>query len=209
MLVLAELLQSCPNLCDPVDHSPPASSVHGILQASMECVAISYFKGSSGPRDQINISYLLYRQAGSLPLAPPGIKSSQIYWANCTGLCLTNLLVKASDYNAEDPGSIPGSGRSPGEGNGNPLSILAWRIPWREEPGRLQSTGLQRAGHDWATSLTHSLNSTLCIRWVGKGLVVLAIPENPTVTGALSICLSNGLHRKTNKKSYAQPCDRL
>ena len=27
-------------------------------------------------------------------------------------------------------------------------SILAWRIPWREEPGRLQSTGLQRVGHD-------------------------------------------------------------
>ena len=32
-------------------------------------------------------------------------------------------------------------------------SILAWRIPWREEPGRLQSTGSQRVGHDWATSL--------------------------------------------------------
>ena len=29
-------------------------------------------------------------------------------------------------------------------------SILAWRIPWRKEPGRLQSTGLQRVGHDWA-----------------------------------------------------------
>ena len=31
-------------------------------------------------------------------------------------------------------------------------SILAWRIPWTEEPGRLQSTGSQRVGHDWATS---------------------------------------------------------
>ena len=30
-------------------------------------------------------------------------------------------------------------------------SILAWRIPWREEPGRLQSMGSQRVGHDWAT----------------------------------------------------------
>ena len=30
-------------------------------------------------------------------------------------------------------------------------SILAWRIPWTEEPGGLQSMGLQRAGHDWAT----------------------------------------------------------
>ena len=32
-------------------------------------------------------------------------------------------------------------------------SILAWRIPWREEPSRLQSTGSQRVGHNWATSL--------------------------------------------------------
>ena len=32
-------------------------------------------------------------------------------------------------------------------------SILAWKIPWTEEPGRLQSMGLQRVGHDWATSL--------------------------------------------------------
>ena len=36
-------------------------------------------------------------------------------------------------------------------------SILAWRIPWTEEPGGLQSTGSQRVEHDWATSLTHSL----------------------------------------------------
>ena len=34
-------------------------------------------------------------------------------------------------------------------------SILAWRILWTEEPGGLQSTGSQRVGHDWATSLTH------------------------------------------------------
>ena len=52
---------------------------------------------------------------------------------------------KASAYNAGDPGSIPGSGRSPGAGNGNPLH---WKIPWTEAPGRLQSTGSQRVGHD-------------------------------------------------------------
>ena len=45
--------------------------------------------------------------------------------------------VKASACNAGDPGSIPGLGRSPGEGNGNHSSILARRIPWTEEPGRL------------------------------------------------------------------------
>ena len=36
-------------------------------------------------------------------------------------------------------------------------SILAWKIPWMEEPDRLQSMGYQRVGHNWATSLTHSL----------------------------------------------------
>ena len=36
-------------------------------------------------------------------------------------------------------------------------STLAWRIPWMEEPGRLQSTGSQRVGHDWVTSLSLSL----------------------------------------------------
>ena len=41
--------------------------------------------------------------------------------------------------NAGQPGLISGLGRFPGEGNGNPLSILAWEIPWTEDPGRLQS----------------------------------------------------------------------
>ena len=53
-----------------------------------------------------------------------------------------------------DLGSIPGSGRSPGEGSGNPLQYSAWEIPWMEEPSRLQSMGLQRVKHNWATSLT-------------------------------------------------------
>ena len=54
----------------------------------------------------------------------------------------------ASACNVGDPGSIPGSGRFPGEGNRNPLHILAWKIPWMEKPGRLQSMGSQRVGHD-------------------------------------------------------------
>ena len=33
-------------------------------------------------------------------------------------------------------------------------SSLAWKIPWTEEPGTLQSMGLKRVGHDWATSLS-------------------------------------------------------
>ena len=46
-------------------------------------------------------------------------------------------MAKNLPANAEDMGSIPGSGRSPGEGKSNPLNILAWRIPWTEEPGGL------------------------------------------------------------------------
>ena len=37
-----------------------------------------------------------------------------------------------------EAGSVSGSGKSLGGGNGNPLSILAWRMPWTEEPGGLQ-----------------------------------------------------------------------
>ena len=53
-----------------------------------------------------------------------------------------------SACNAGDPDSIPGSGRSPGEGNGNPLQYFAWRIQWTEEPGGLQSVESQRVRHD-------------------------------------------------------------
>ena len=41
-------------------------------------------------------------------------------------------------------------------------STLAWKIPWTEEPGRLQSMGLLRVGHDWATSLS------TCMHWRRK-----------------------------------------
>ena len=55
---------------------------------------------------------------------------------------------KASVYNVRDLGSIPGLGRFPGEGNGNPLQCPAWRIPGTEEPGGLLSVGSHRVGHD-------------------------------------------------------------
>ena len=60
-------------------------------------------------------------------------------------------MVKNPPANAgdvRDAGSISGSGRVPREGNGNHSSILAWRIPWTEVLGELQSMGSQRVGHD-------------------------------------------------------------
>ena len=53
----------------------------------------------------------------------------------------------------ENVGSIPGSRRYTGEGNGNPL--LAWKIAETEEPGGLQSVESERVGHDLA--FTHAL----------------------------------------------------
>ena len=46
---------------------------------------------------------------------------------------------KESACSTGEPGLMPGSGTSPGERNGYHSSILAWRIPWTEVPGRLQS----------------------------------------------------------------------
>ena len=55
---------------------------------------------------------------------------------------------KASVYNAGEPGLIHGLRRSPGEGKAIYFRTIAWKIPWTEEPGRLQPMGLQTVGHD-------------------------------------------------------------
>ena len=54
----------------------------------------------------------------------------------------------ANAADARDAGWIPGSGRYLEEEMATYSSILAWRLPWAEEPGGLQSTGLHRVGHD-------------------------------------------------------------
>ena len=54
----------------------------------------------------------------------------------------------ANTGDIRDVGSVPGSGRSPGGGRATHSSMLAWRIPWIEEPGGLQSMELQRVTHD-------------------------------------------------------------
>jgi len=52
-----------------------------------------------------------------------------------------------SASNAGGPGLIPGQEDPLEKGMATHSSVLAWRIPWTEEPGRLQSMGLQRVGH--------------------------------------------------------------
>ena len=56
---------------------------------------------------------------------------------------------KESACNAADLGLIPGSGRSAGKEMAAHFRILSWEIPWTEEPGRLQSMGLQESDMTW------------------------------------------------------------
>ena len=73
---------------------------------------------------------------------------------------------KVSAYNVGDPGSIPGSGRSPAEGNGNLLQNSCLE---RQKPGKLQSMGSQRVGHDWGTLLSTSLSFSFAMHFESFG----------------------------------------
>ena len=59
------------------------------------------------------------------------------------------IVIKNLPAYAGDRGLIPGSGRSLEKEIATHSSILAWEIPWTEEPGGLQSVGSQRLGRDW------------------------------------------------------------
>ena len=68
-----KLLQLFPTLCDPMDCSPPGSSVHGILQARvLEWIAMPSYRGSSQLREWTFVFYISCTGKHSLPLVPPG-----------------------------------------------------------------------------------------------------------------------------------------
>ena len=66
-------------------------------------------------------------------------------------------------------------------------STLAWKIPWMEEPGRLQSMGSRRVGHDWATSLSLSLFTFMHWRRKWQPTPVF-LPGEPQGRGSLMGC---------------------
>ena len=74
-------------------------------------------------------------------------------------------MVKNLPANTGDTGSIPESRRSSEGGNGNLPSILAWKIPWTEEPVRQQSMG-RRAGHTLVCTLMVKQDQTFKIEKV-------------------------------------------
>ena len=109
-----------------MDCSPPGSSVHGILQARiLEWVAISFSRGSSRPRDRTQVSCI----AG---------KCFNL-WATREALVQETWV---QSLGQEDPLE---------KGIATCFSILAWKIPWTEETGGVQSMGQQRVRHDWVT----------------------------------------------------------
>ena len=61
---------------------------------------------------------------------------------------VAQMQAEASAYKVENPGSIPGREDPLEKETATHSSILVWKIPWMEEPGRLQSVRLQRVGHN-------------------------------------------------------------
>ena len=82
---------------------------------------------------------------------------TQISWASQVVLVMKNLPASGGDVRYVD--SIPGSWRFSGGGMATHCSILAWRTWWTVEPGRLQSMGSQRVGHDWSDLHTQALGT--------------------------------------------------
>ena len=89
-------------------------------------------------------------------------KFTSIYWKQFLNFLVWNNVnkfpggaeVKASACNVGDLGSIPGSGRSPGEGNGNPLQYSCLENPMDGGAWWATVHRSQRVGHNWATSLS-------------------------------------------------------
>ena len=77
-------------------------------------------------------------------------------------------------------------------------SILAWKIPWMEDPGRLQSMGLQRVGHNWVTSLSLSWCVLSCFSCVW----LCATPWTVSHQSPLSM----GFSRQKKKNRNGLPC---
>ena len=148
LLCCCSVSQSCPTLCEPMDCSPAGSSVHGILQTRiLEWVAIPFSRGSSWPRDRIPVSCIAGRFFTIWAIMK--LKFSKNNGASLVAQRLKHLPAMRENWvqslGWEDPLEKEMATHS---------SILAWRIPWTEEPGGLQSTGLQRVGHVWVTSLS-------------------------------------------------------
>ena len=81
-------------------------------------------------------------------------------------------------------------------------STLAWKIPWTEEPGGLQSMESLRVGHDWATSL--SLSTLMHWRWKWQPTPVLLPGESQGWGSLVGCCLWGRTESDTTEATYQQ-----
>ena len=126
------ITQSCPNLCDLMNCSPPGFSVHGILQAGiLEWVATSFSRGSSQPRNQTPVSCIAGR---FFTTEPPGITKNRYSGGFYITVCIVQNFsggsaVKNPPAMQETRVQISGSGRCPRERNGNPFQYSCLEDP--------------------------------------------------------------------------------
>ena len=124
IVLVFKLLQSCPNLCDPVDCALPSSSVHGILQAKiLEWVAVPFSRWSSPSKGWTWVScifcitgrFFIAESPGKSQLISYFTVNRNYFWASLVVQWLRIHLAKKkknSPCSARDAGSIPGPGRS-------------------------------------------------------------------------------------------------
>ena len=142
-----------------MDCRPPGSSIHGIFQARvLEWGAIALSTNAYWRYVIVPLFYFHNRKISNALILPSFASAS------CSNIHLTFLILHsgasqmvlvvknppANAGDARDAGSIPGSGRSLGEGMATHSSILAWRMSWTEKSGGLQSTRSHRVGHNWS-----------------------------------------------------------
>ena len=133
-----KVTQSCLTLCDPMDYT-----VLGILQASiMEGTASPFSRGSSQPKDQTQVFHIAGRFFTSWATREAPKKDDDLSKRHRNHVCYQGLNLCSPLMAQLEKATAPHS------------STLAWKIPWTEEPGRQQSMGSHRVGHDWVTSLS-------------------------------------------------------
>ena len=156
-------------------HEWPTESSGQVVDKSMVQVLVGWSRMAQD-------FFMLLRMACSLKLM-------DYFWSfpfNTFGPCLTRdnwafwwLSSKNPPANAGIMGSVPGQGRSLSERNDTNSNILALEIPWIEEPGGLQSIGLQRSGHTLATKQQPEEQQKLQKPWIQGGLWKIPWMEEP------------------------------
>ena len=167
--------QLCLTLCDLMACSQPGSFVHGILQARiLERVAISFSRGSAWPRNWTHVSCLQADFFFFKPLSHHGSSGvglvGPIFFISMVAKrsigydiinwhsSLTGNIQVVFSFPLAQPAMEETCIRLLGWEDPlekemvNHSTILAWKIPWTEEPGRLQFVGLPRIGYDRVTS---------------------------------------------------------